>query len=315
MGKSLKYLADNLIISPDCDRRQLNLNQPDAAPLKERDIILASMVNVRKKCEVDRQDPSVHVIIFSLEGRAWLYTEEYPRKGRLIEPGQVVVLPAHYPHFYKMEGPHWKAIWFYLADTDIWHQIRDSKPHVRASMTSNELRTAMEVFWAESLRNERRARLAARHYAEVIVLNLERELDMEESPSNREMRQQLYKLWDTVGANLSRKWTVTALADDVGISTQHLYRVSMQLCGHKPMEMVTILRMRHAQELLISTSYMIKAIAQLVGYGDAFSFSTAFKKHAGCSPREFRNQSRKGRPEPETVKWSYHKIPSGKDTK
>ena len=74
-----------------------------------------------------------------------------------------------------------------------------------------------------------------------------RELDMEESSSNKEMRQRLYKLWDSVSANLGYQWTVAELAEEVSISPQHLYRVSMRLCGHKPMEMVTLLRMRQAE--------------------------------------------------------------------
>ena len=288
MAKSLKYLADNLIISSSSDRRQLPLSHPDANVLKEKEIVLAALCDLRERCEVDRRDPSVHILIFSLEGNGHLYTADYPRKGEPIKAGQIVILPAHHPHMYKMEGRSWKAMWFYLADTNTWRQLRESKPHIRVSITCNELRAAMEGFLAESLRNERRARLAARHYAELIVLNLERELDMEESPSNKEMRQRLYKLWDTVSANLGDGWTVAELADEIGISPQHLYKVSGRFCGHKPMEMVTRLRMQQAQEYLLNTDYMIKSIARLLGYSDSFSFSAAFKRYVGCSPKQFR---------------------------
>lgn len=312
MSKSLKYLADDLVISPGCNRRQLNLSQPDAASFREWDIILASMCDLNKKCEVSRLDPSVHVLIFSLEGYAKLFTDNTPRKGQRIEPGQVVILPAHHPHYYELDGPNWKAIWFYLADTDVWRHLRDSRPHVRVSLTGDELRIAMEGFWLESLRNETRARLAAHHYAELVLLNLERELDMEESPSNKEMRQRLYKLWDSVSANLGDNWTVAKLADEMNISPQHLYRVSLRLCGHKPMEVVTMLRMKQAQEFLISTNYMIKAIARLLGYANAFSFSVAFKKYAGCCPRDFRRKNQKRHKEPEKFRWNYHKAHSEK---
>lgn len=306
-GSNLKYLADNLITSPGCDRRLLNLSQPEATPFRQRDIILASTCDIKNKFQAERKHPTVHILIFSIQGNARLFTQEHLRKGVLIEPGQVAILPAHHFHCYKTQASRWKAIWFYLADTETWHQVKESKPHVRRSVVFSELCAAMEGFWSESLRNETRAILAARHYAELIVLNLERELDMEESSSNREMRQQLYKLWDSVGANLGKDWTVAALADEVGISPQHLYRVSMHLCGHKPMEMVTILRMRHAYELLINTGYMVKAIARFVGYGDAFSFSAAFKKHTGSSPRQFRNQNRKQRSKTENPKLDFHK--------
>jgi AraC-like DNA-binding protein len=114
---------------------------------------------------------------------------------------------------------------------------------------------------------------------------------MEESQHSKQMRQRLYSLWDAVNANLSYKWTVQELADKIGISPQHLYKVSMRFCGRKPMEMVTQMRMHQAQELLTNTDNLVKSIAFLLGYSDSFSFSAAFKRYTGYSPREFRNRS------------------------
>lgn len=290
MPKSLIYLADNLIVSPESDRRQLPLNHPDAKCIREKDVTLASLCDLKGKCEVYRNDPSVHILIFSIEGNGMLYAADYLKKGRPIESGQVVILPAHHRHRYKMTSSRWKAIWFYLADTYTWHHLRDTKPLIRISLVCNELKSAVEGFLAENLRTENRARLAAHHYAELIVLNLERELDMEETPIHKEMKQRLYKLWDTVSGNLNDEWTVSKMAENVGISPQHLYKVSVQFCGHKPMEMVARLRMQQAQEYLISTDYMIKSIARLLGYSDSFSFSAAFKRHIGTSPKQFRDK-------------------------
>lgn len=291
MAKSLKYLADSLIMSPNFDRRQLLLSRPDAMPLKERDVALCAMCSVKETCEVDRRDPTVHILIFSVEGQARLHTTETPKRGTLVKPGQVVILPAHHSHHYKMESDTWTAIWFYLEDTENWRQLKNQDPHIRQSLTMSELKNSFDGYWSESLRNETRARLAAKHYAELMVLNLERELDMEESPHNKQMRQRLYQLWDTISSNLSNKWTISELADEVGISPQHLYKVSMRFSGHKPMEMVTRIRMLQAQELLINTDHMVKSIAYLLGYSDSFSFSAAFKRFYGCSPRQFRNKN------------------------
>ena len=302
MGKNRKYLADNLIMSPNFNRRQLALSHPDAACLRERDIVLSTMLSIKDVCEVDRKDPNVHILIFSIKGHARLFAVNCSRRGIPIEPSQVVVLPAHQAHSYKMIGDFWEAIWFYLADTDVWQQLREHKPHVRNSITLKELKAAFEGFLAESLRNETRARIAGRHYAELLLLNLERELGMEESQHSKQMRQRLYMLWDAVSANLSYKWTVQELADKIGISPQHLYKVSMRFSGRKPMEMVTQMRMHQAQELLTNTDNLVKSIAFLLGYSDSFSFSAAFKRYTGYSPREFRNRSLQKKTTQETVK-------------
>lgn len=290
MGKNLRYFADNLDISPKSERRQLHLNHPDAKCIKDRDVILAAICDLKERCEVYRKKPKVHVIIFSLEGTATLFSPESVHKGVLIEPAQVVILPANYPHKYMMNGPEWKAIWFYLANTYTWHHIRESKPHIRTSLVHHDLKAALEGFLSETLRNDSRARLAAHHYAELIMLHLDRELDMEDTPGNQEMKQRLYQLWDAVSANLAHHWTVAEMAEHVGISPQHFYKVSARFSGYKPIEMVTRLRMQQAQEYLISTDYMIKSIARLMGYSDSFSFSAAFKRYSGCSPKQFRQK-------------------------
>jgi AraC-like DNA-binding protein len=54
-----------------------------------------------------------------------------------------------------------------------------------------------------------------------------------------------------------------------------------------PMKHVTFLRMRHATLLLQVTSLNVSAVAEAVGYKNAFAFSTAFKRHIGSSPGAF----------------------------
>ena len=48
------------------------------------------------------------------------------------------------------------------------------------------------------------------------------------------------------------------------------------------------LRMARARALLISTNLPVYQTAALVGYENPFAFSTAFKRHTGQTPREFR---------------------------
>jgi AraC-like DNA-binding protein len=54
------------------------------------------------------------------------------------------------------------------------------------------------------------------------------------------------------------------------------------------MHHLTILRMRRAAMLLESTELKVESIARSLGYGSAFAFSTAFKRHVGRSPAEHR---------------------------
>lgn len=297
MPDNLNFSADRLVLSPKCRRRYLHTNHPDAKPIRDRHITLASICEISEYGEVERNDPNMHVLIITLEGQGRLFTEEL-RKGMPLEAGHLTILPAHQRHYYRLDGSQWLAIWIYLADTPLWAHLGRQKAHTRISQSGREICAAIEGFLAENIRTGSRARMAARHYAELILLNIERELEVEDNFTSQKMRQDLYSLWEIVNDDLGRHWRVSDLADRVGISPQHLYRVSMRFFACKPMEMVKRLRMQRAQDFLSSIDLPIKTIAQRVGYGDPFSFSAAFKRYCGCSPREFRTRSQEKLKEP-----------------
>ena len=58
----------------------------------------------------------------------------------------------------------------------------------------------------------------------------------------------------------------------------------MAQLGASPMKHLTALRMRRADAMLRTGAYEVQAVAGLVGYSDAFAFSTAFRRHFGISP-------------------------------
>ncbi len=75
----------------------------------------------------------------------------------------------------------------------------------------------------------------------------------------------------------------------VHLSVNHFCTVFAQETGSTFIGHLTRLRMKRARELLRTTELRSSEIAGLVGYGDPHYFSYLFKKHAGMSPREYRN--------------------------
>jgi AraC-like DNA-binding protein len=98
----------------------------------------------------------------------------------------------------------------------------------------------------------------------------------------------LRQLWERVSADPGHPWTVEELAASMAFSPEHLRRICQAEAGRSPMRYVTELRMRAAATLLASESYSISEVAERVGYDNAFAFSTAFKRHAGVAPSQFR---------------------------
>ena len=100
--------------------------------------------------------------------------------------------------------------------------------------------------------------------------------------------ERLRSVWDAVESNLAHLWTAPALAAIACLSEGQLRVVCQSETGKSPLEQVTLLRMRHAGALLLSTEANIEQVAGAVGYANPFAFSTAFKRVMGVPPSHWR---------------------------
>ena len=83
-------------------------------------------------------------------------------------------------------------------------------------------------------------------------------------------------------------WTISTLARSVGTSRAHLARRFNDLVGEPPITYLTRWRLSLAADLLCQPAATVTSTARAVGYGSAFSFSTAFKRRYGISPHQHR---------------------------
>jgi AraC-like DNA-binding protein len=81
------------------------------------------------------------------------------------------------------------------------------------------------------------------------------------------------------------------LAERAFLSPAQFHCVFKQMTGSAPMEYLRRIRIRHAQQLLITTSQSVSEIAGHCGYDDQFVFSKLFKRVCGLSPREYRQRT------------------------
>jgi len=85
-----------------------------------------------------------------------------------------------------------------------------------------------------------------------------------------------------------RAWTIDSLARSVAVSRASLARRFHETVGTPPITYLTQWRLALAADLMADPALTLSAISQQVGYASPFSFSTAFKKHYGVSPRIYR---------------------------
>jgi AraC-like DNA-binding protein len=144
-------------------------------------------------------------------------------------------------------------------------------------------------FRAEARNPDPDREAALGHLVNLIELSLQRNLTaLGMNLHLDEARERLKKALQIVDDNLAANYSIIDIARFAGISKSRLYRDMQCYFNRSPGTILEEIRMRHARELLLHSDYKLEKIAEMTGYSDAFSFSRAFKRLAGCSPSIYR---------------------------
>lgn len=97
---------------------------------------------------------------------------------------------------------------------------------------------------------------------------------------------------ERIHAEPSRRWTISALAADVGLSRAAFVRRFTALVGEAPSTYLTRWRLATAARRLHDTTESLGTIAHEVGYSTEFTFSRAFRRAYGEPPGRYRANGR-----------------------
>jgi transcriptional regulator GlxA family with amidase domain len=86
--------------------------------------------------------------------------------------------------------------------------------------------------------------------------------------------------------------TLHDIAARASMSVRTLNRRFQAETGQTPMQWLTGVRVRHAQQLLESTAYAVEQIGREVGFTSAANFREQFRRLAGVAPLNYRNTFR-----------------------
>ena len=98
-------------------------------------------------------------------------------------------------------------------------------------------------------------------------------------------------------ADPARAWGLDELASKAGLSRSHFAQLFRQTSGQPPVTYLASWRTRLAQRALRDSDDPVGAIGQRLGYASESSFTHAFTRLVGVSPRRYREATR-ARPRP-----------------
>jgi AraC-like DNA-binding protein len=203
-----------------------------------------------------------------------------------LKAGEACLLPRHQINAIRSgPGPRWTFCWVrYHEGDDQVPMASGHSPTVGRCSSGHALKHAIEGLRAECL-----------HGMDPVVTRMWIELVQKyvvafALPRMKDPR--IARAWDEACRDLSRPWTLRALAQIAHVSPEHFRRLCIVQFGRTPMKHLTHLRMRHAAELLTSSQEKIETIAHLAGFQNPFTFSNTFLTWTGFRPSEYRGKKR-----------------------
>lgn len=96
------------------------------------------------------------------------------------------------------------------------------------------------------------------------------------------------KAMDYISRHYAEDISVQELADRLHLNYQYFSRLFKKETGISPIQFISALRAKKAEQLLKYTSLSVTEIAYAVGFRDVLYFSRAFKRYTGFSPSAYK---------------------------
>jgi len=113
---------------------------------------------------------------------------------------------------------------------------------------------------------------------------------LEFSSVSQQRLSQFKKVIHYIEINIESKITLEELSKIAGYDKKYFCAFFKELSGKTPIQYLNSYRIDFAGELLLTTKLPITEIAYQSGLEDVSYFSKQFKKHKGCTPREYRGR-------------------------
>jgi len=98
------------------------------------------------------------------------------------------------------------------------------------------------------------------------------------------------RFYRVLSENLSNVFGLSELSRKLAMSPALLNRLCNEHLNKSPAQLVLEFRLARSKELLAHSGFSIREISEKLGFKDQFTFSRAFKRTEGISPRDYRQR-------------------------
>ena len=132
----------------------------------------------------------------------------------------------------------------------------------------------------------------SKEYAEYFLNDVFMQISAEEAFVSQPKNPLVEEIIQFFKENLKEKISLNLLTNKFRISKSGIIELFKNSTGITPIKYLSNLRLKEAEELLITSDLSLTEISDICGYDNAFYLSNAFKKEKGESPKFFREKHR-----------------------
>jgi AraC family transcriptional regulator of arabinose operon len=210
------------------------------------------------------------------------------------EPGCCLLFSPDYPQWYRGREGHWSNDWMHLEGEEVGRIAERHGITLNAPLAPKDTQFFPHFF--EKIAHERQ--YAQSDWEEAVDL-LVRQMFLllgralhdpleDLTPTEAEHLRSLRALRWRVHQQLTRRWTVSEMGAEVGLSASRFAALYQQFFEVSPLEDLLRARLRHAQNLLTNRTVSVREAAKQSGFTSLTYFSHVFRHRVGCAPRDYR---------------------------
>ncbi|MGZ9586054.1 AraC family transcriptional regulator [Paenibacillus marinisediminis] len=208
-----------------------------------------------------------------------------------VKPGTGMFLYPDEPHAYSSIQSPWEVCWITFSGREAAAMARvagltHSGVYGVSSqeLIVNHMKNALSL----TLSGKPLAGLEGSKLVYTFLIDMMKYMTVQQ-PSVDQSYFRLQPVFDYMEQHYSRDITLEELADQLGLSVQHLCLLFRRILNKRPVEYLNQLRIHKSKEMMLqSPDARIGEIARMVGFETPGYFSTLFKRYEGMTPETFR---------------------------
>lgn len=227
-------------------------------------------------------------IIYAVDGKTSVFVEG---KAYMLSPGELVLVGSKKIHrildageggtHYALIIPNTlcKNIGFESAAYDLEKPIADEKAAELVITIVKEMAEKNEYYQD-----------AVKIAVSSLFLYIMRKHEKGQIPSSEKSKKGMHKVVketiEHIKQNIYKSISVDELAQMFGLSKFYYCREFKKITGYTIVNYINLQKCMKARNLILSSEYKIKEIAQMTGFENMSYFSRTYKKYMGCLPSQ-----------------------------